>query len=240
MTRQKTKTTFCPRCRENGRDTKGNNLVWFDEDNAHCFACGYHVWPKHYTPVKPKKDYHGSTVLPADFTKEVPAKAWKWLLQYGLPIKYWRPYVGYSESHSRLVLTCGDPVLFSIGRDLTGESKAKWLAYGDTHKTAVSYGDVSSAKQVVLVEDLVSAHKVAQCSLVIPLFGTVVHPCHYKLLKYFGLPVVIWLDKDQEQYIPKKVAQLSIMTGLPCSNITTDKDPKELTQEYIKEKLLDI
>lgn len=236
MMRQKTFTTACPKCRENGRDRRGNNLVWFSEHDAHCFACGYHVYPKHYKPVI-KKDYHGSKVLPPDFTREVPAKAWKWLLQYGLPIKYWRPFVGYSESHSRLVLTCGDPVIFSVGRDLTGESKAKWLAYGDTHKTAVSYGDVSTAKQVTLVEDLVSAHKVAQLSLSVPLFGTSVHNCHYKLLKYFGLPVVLWLDKDQEHTMTKKCAQVSLYTGLPCSYIVTEKDPKELSIEYIKEKL---
>lgn len=220
-----------------GRDSKGNNLVWFDDDNAHCFACGHHVFPKHYVAPKPKKDYHGSTVLPADFSREVPAKAWKWLLKYGLPIRYWRPYVGYSESSSRLVLTVGDPVIFSIGRDTTGESKAKWLAYGDTHKTAVSYGDVSSAKQVVLVEDLVSAHKVAQVGLSIPLFGTVAHPCHYKLLKYLGLPVVLWLDKDQEHTMTKKCAQISLYTGLPCRYTVSDKDPKELSLDYIKERL---
>jgi len=176
-------------------------------------------------------------VLPPDFTREVPAKAWKWLLQYGLPIKYWRPYVGYSESHSRLVLTCGDPVIFSVGRDLTGESKAKWLAYGDTHKTAVSYGDVSTAKQVVLVEDLVSAHKVAQVTLSVPIFGTMVYNCHYKLLKYFGLPVVLWLDKDQDHTMTKKCAEISMYTGLPCSYVITEKDPKELSIDYIKEKL---
>ena len=127
--------------------------------------------------------------------------------------------------------------MFSIGRDITGKSKAKWLAYGDTHQTAVSYGDVSNSKQVVLVEDLVSAHKVAQVSLTVPIFGTRVHNCHYKLLKYFGLPVVLWLDKDQEHTMTKKCAEISLYTGLPCSYVVTEKDPKELSIDYIKEKL---
>lgn len=232
----RTWTTPCPKCQKMGRDTRGDNLVWFDEQNAHCYACGHHVWPKFYKPVK-KGVRHGSKVLPADFTKEVPAIAWKWLLQYGLPIKYWKPYVGYSEHDSRLVLTCGDPVVFSIGRDLTGESKAKWLAYGDTHSVGISYGDVSSAKQVVLVEDLISAHKVAQHTLTVPIFGTHIHPCHYKLLKYFGLPVVLWLDQDQDQYNVKRCSDINLFTGLPCRSITTDKDPKELSLDYIKEIL---
>ncbi len=34
----------CPKCRENGEDTSGDNLINFGEGRgAHCFACGYHV-----------------------------------------------------------------------------------------------------------------------------------------------------------------------------------------------------
>ena len=34
----------CPKCREKGEDTSGDNLVNFGEGRgAHCFACGYHV-----------------------------------------------------------------------------------------------------------------------------------------------------------------------------------------------------
>lgn len=231
----RTWTTPCPKCQKIGRDTKGNNLVWFDEQNAHCFACGYHVYPKAYIPKE--KVRHVSTVLPSDFSKEVPAIAWKWLLQYGLSLKYWQRFTGYSESLSRLVFTCGDPVQFSVCRDLTGESKAKWITFGDSHQTSVCYGDVSSSKQVAVVEDVISAHKVAQVTASVPIFGTRMYPCHYKLLKKMGLPVVLWLDKDQEHTMTRKCADISLFTGLPCSYVVTEKDPKELSIDYIKEKL---
>lgn len=35
----------CPRCRENGRDTAGDNLVVYEDGSVHCFACGYHPKP---------------------------------------------------------------------------------------------------------------------------------------------------------------------------------------------------
>ena len=31
----------CPKCRSEGRDRKGNNLIMYDNGSAHCFACGY-------------------------------------------------------------------------------------------------------------------------------------------------------------------------------------------------------
>jgi twinkle protein len=35
------RTSPCPRCRANGRDRSGDNLKWYTNDTAHCFACGY-------------------------------------------------------------------------------------------------------------------------------------------------------------------------------------------------------
>ena len=31
----------CPKCRSEGRDRKGNNLIMYDNGSAHCFVCGY-------------------------------------------------------------------------------------------------------------------------------------------------------------------------------------------------------
>src|SRR3990172_7201619 len=32
----------CPECRKAGRDTSGDNLSYYPDGGAHCFACGYH------------------------------------------------------------------------------------------------------------------------------------------------------------------------------------------------------
>lgn len=34
----------CPKCRENNRDKKGNNLGSYDDGHFYCFACGYYKW----------------------------------------------------------------------------------------------------------------------------------------------------------------------------------------------------
>lgn len=38
-------TSACPSCRSKGRDRSGDNLVSYDDESAHCFACGYDQQP---------------------------------------------------------------------------------------------------------------------------------------------------------------------------------------------------
>ncbi len=231
-------TTTCPRCRERGADSKGDNLVLYDDGGGHCFACGYHKWGNGVKRLATKEKPHGTSLLPADFSREVPAIAWKWLLQYGLPVSYWRPFVGWSEKDSRLVFTVGDPAVFSIGRLITNDTtrdNRKWYVWGDSHKTGITIGEPTNC--VVLVEDVISAHKVGRVTAAIPLFGTVVYPAHIRLLRYLGLPIVLWLDKDQQGTTYKKANQISMLTGLSCSVVHTDKDPKELDLQIVKEQL---
>jgi hypothetical protein len=180
-------------------------------------------------------------MLPADFTRQVPAAGWKWLLQYGLGFKYWQPFVGWSEKDSRLVFTVGEPTQFSIGRFIPTEGRdtntRKWFVWGESHTRAHILGDYRQSKTVVLVEDLISAHKVGQLQSCIPLFGTKVFDAAIPVLRHIGLPVTIWLDMDQQSTIHKKASNLSLITGLPVSYRFTKEDPKLLSIERIKEEL---
>lgn len=136
------------------------------------------------------------------------------------------------------MFTVGEPTCFSIGRIIQSEAtkdNRKWFVWGDSHRTAVSIGE--SGEKTVFVEDIVSAHKVGRVAQAIPIFGTVIHTAHLRLAKYLGKPIVLWLDKDQQGYTMKKAAQISMLTGLPCQVIHTDKDPKELDLQIVKEIL---
>lgn len=184
-------------------------------------------------------------MLPIDFTREVPAAALKWLLSFGLPWSYWKETIGYSPSEARLYFTLGSPLAGSVGRyvgpqqrpgeqqPVGADEKPKWKARGDIHKhcevVSPSLGPV-----VVLVEDLVSAHKVAQVTTAIPLFGVQTHPAHFYYLLRDDRPVVLWLDKDQEgRSIMHKAIGIQAVLNRQVSIVTTDKDPKELSYESI-------
>jgi hypothetical protein len=187
------------------------------------------------------------SLLPSDFSREVPTAAWKWLLQYGLPYSYWQPIVGYSQKDERLVFLVGSPFKFSIGR-LIGSDRnealsedatksnakpRKWYVWGDSHKHCERLGQ---GPTTVLVEDLVSAHKIAVTGVAetIPLFGTRVFQDVLYYLMTINKPIKLWLDKDQEGVVKKQALWLQTMTGNPVDIIITDKDPKCMPMEALK------
>lgn len=210
---------------------------------------------------KGKKDDSTSKILPASFTREVPQRAWQWLFKFGLGFTYWKEKVGFAPSEDRLIFLVGDPVAFSIGRYIppglfgspeggvqVGEGSSdgsvvssetrtprKWYAYGDPHKHCeVLHPDSGPGETVVLVEDIVSAHKVGRETTCIPLFGTQIHKPHLYYLMNQNKPIRIWLDKDQEHNVHKMTLHLQSMVDVPVSVIITEDDPKWQSFETIR------
>lgn len=227
----------CPKCRERGADRSGDNLIIFPDGGKCCFACGYRVSSKPWI-VKPtvEENPNEPKSIPSDFTREIPAKGWKWLLQYGLSYTYWKAHTGYSESEDRLIFTVGNPVRFSQGRDISGE-KVKWKTYGRPHESCTVLGDTQDNSCTVLVEDIISAHKVSQLTAVIPLFGTNISSKVIQYLTTTDKPVILWLDGDQLPTMKKKVNKLSLFLSNTIKVIHTDKDPKEFTLSEIEKVL---
>lgn len=234
----------CPQCRERGKDSRGDNRVEYADGGSHCFSCGFHSWGNMVSRFRDLVvEKHDSKVLPSDFTRDVEPEGWKWLLQYGLPYSYWKESVGYSKAFGRLVFPIGRPgaPVFSIGRlidESRDEHKRKWKVWGNCHTytEVVGQGDVTC-----LVEDLLSAHKIGQIVESIPLFGTTIHPCHLNTLrKAPNKPLVLWLDKDQEGGTKKKALRLQMLVNRPVFVKHTEKDPKCLSVQEIKEVLYEV
>ena len=230
----------CPKCVSNGRDTRGDNLVRYPDSSGHCFSCSYHEFTPFTSRFSVIKEVNvPKSLLPSDFTREIPRHALQWLLQWELPYSYWKENIGYSPKEERLIFRVGSPNLaFSIGRYLPvgepTERPRKWYVWGDPHRHAEIIGGGKDGS-IILVEDLISAHKVGQISECIPLFGTSIHtPVVYHLMNS-NKPVKIWLDKDQEQPVKKKAIQLSSLIDRPVDIIVTEKDPKTYTINQLKE-----
>lgn len=231
----------CPRCRDNGRDTRGDNLGVFIDGSYFCFACAYRRDGSVFRRFLQSTNQDGGRVnerekslLPTDFSRDIPKEAWQWLLQYGLPYTYWKDQVGYSAQDHRLVFRVGNPLQFAIGRYFGTEGRRKWYIWGDPkeHCEVVGTGAV-----VALVEDLISAHKIGQAAVGIPLFGTNVHPVHIYYLRSVDKRIVLWLDKDQNHSVRSKALRLSSLIGRAVDVVVTDNDPKALPVESIREYL---
>lgn len=234
----------CPRCAENGRDRHRDNLGVYSDGGKHCFSCGFHINPKFQASLpgqlkhlieRPIDDYQ-KAVLPSDFQRQIPAKEWKWLLQYQLPMSYWQAYCGYSPSQERLIFTVGNPTRFSVGRFVGDSSlgKSKWKVYGDK-SIYVEVVSEQLSEQVVLVEDIISAHKLGTITSSIPLFGTIISDIVVKKLQELKRPVRLWLDEDQYSLLPKKIGRLQALLGVSVNHITTRKDPKGYSVDELEE-----
>jgi hypothetical protein len=238
----------CEKCRERGKDSRGDNLAVYSDGGKHCFSCGNHIHPRSSDRWVKKVDHEIENkvkrILPDDFTWDVPARCWEWLLQYGLPYDHWKPIVGWSERFQRMVFRVGEPLSFSIGRylpitpDLDGRGHVlrKWYVWGDAHKHVECLGNILN-KSITLVEDLISAHKVSLVSECIPLFGTNISKPLLYYLRQSGKPINLWLDSDQGDNMPSKAANLSLLTGCQVNIINSNKDPKEYGFSEIEDYL---
>lgn len=260
----RTKNEPCPKCRERGRDRRGDNLVRYSDSGAHCFSCGHHEHPKGIQPkVKEQNgNAHEEGPLPRDFTREVPAMGWRWLLQYGLPYSYWKEFTGYSPATERLILTHGNPVEVSVGRFVGANPEdqgalqlwsggvgglqlrpsqpvPKWRMWGDRLRSATLLEPKERrSDEVILVEDIVSAHKVREAGYTaIPIFGSNIYPKVLSTLRPLKRPVALWLDGDLWGVLPPKLNRLQAFLNVPVRFIRTDKDPKEYDVEQIRATL---
>jgi hypothetical protein len=250
----------CPRCQDGGRDRAGDNLANYADGSHHCFSCGYHRFPTTSNILKKENQSvnENKDVLPFDFKREIPAAGWRWLLQYGLPYTYWLPYVGYSEATDRLIVTVGKPPKFSIGRYIGDDARErarndptfrKWRIWGDRRGHVEVLGE-SHDGPIVLVEDIISAHKVGQVATCIPLFGTKVLDSVIKKLIELERkastdaagaaqrrPVVLWLDEDQYTLLPPKINRLQSFLSASVRHIKAEKDAKWYTTKEIDETI---
>lgn len=239
--------TRCPKCAEQGRDRSGDNLAVYADGGTYCFSCGHsnkgsiegrlNKAGKQAKPLRP---------LPHDTGVWLAPEAMDWLHRY-FPDTRDFPQCFWSESTRYLIFPIFGteaphyPLLAWQARYLgDNPDHPKWVGYGITEKVFHPIGMPSST--IVLVEDLISAHKVAGVGhrehYAMPLFGSHIGLQRLANLKnYMGVDtIVIWLDEDKKEY-SIKAAKEAQSIGLQVRTIITERDPKDHTYEEINKLL---
>lgn len=89
---------------------------------------------------------------------------------------------------------------------------------------------------IVVTEDILSSVRVGR---VLPSISTLGTSLHYNVAQHALNPcerVFIWYDGDEAGVRGATKAKKTLtMLGIPCSIVTTDKDPKEYNNEEIKD-----
>lgn len=149
----------------------------------------------------------------------------------------------YNLTDCRLVLQCGDAY---IGRDMTGQSSAKWFHYYSQKPMDFLYlqgeNKYSTREPIVLTEDLFSAMKVQQYTGLSALccFGTHVSDAIVGFLTYpnSNYYPILAFDGDKAGWRATRDASKRLgIRGVPYTTvkIPDDKDPKDLSPIELNE-----
>jgi len=182
-------------------------------------------------------------VLPNDFTNKIPDVGMVWLMKYDIShdeiIKY---NIGYSNSYKRIIFPIyeDNKLIYWQGRntDSNDTSKPKWINVKQTGRSNIYFksADDDSSK-IVIVEDILSAIKVGRITTSYALLGSYIPDS--LILSLSTIPKVhvhLWLDGDKRLYAINSAMRMRNY-GMTTHVHITERDPKELTEEEIIEKI---
>jgi len=236
----------CPRCASRGQDTSGDNLAVYEDGHAHCYACQYHkgtdVSQRLYQAAYPfpqSDPTHKALDFPEDVSYTLPEECMRWLRGYNIfdnEIK--RHNMCWSPSQELLIFPVfnhwpnsdGNPdeLAMWIGRSfqkvvpIGSKLKPKYIKHGHTGDILHWIG--KPTKEVILVEDLISAIKVGRYYQAMPLWGSHVSLTQIDRLSRYFERVGIWLDRDKLDHSIRLVLRASQI--VPTFLVSTEFDPK--------------
>jgi ribosomal protein S27AE len=219
----------CPRCGSK------DNLAEYS-DHYFCFGCKYNKPKNDLKSIRNKlkvKEVLEETNLQLQTTFELPTVAKQWLFKYGItPQEIEEFNFSWDESKSLLILI--NHPNFWQGRVFNDSFPTKYRNTGSKPLTYYGFADT-----IVLVEDVLSAVKIARLSPQVcacPLFGSSVPDEWVRTLSERFKIVKIWLDRDKASNAVKIMRSFR-SRGIESDVVVTPNDPKEYSTQEIHDFL---
>lgn len=230
----------CPACAKYGKDRAGDNLAIYSDGHQFCFACGYYLPgdPLHSLKETPVTTTKTDFSLPDDVEPALAGLGWTWLNKYGItPTEVYKYKVLWSEKLQWLIFPyfTDNELICWQARNFNTNKPYKYLTRGNPADTLWVYNH--SKKQIVLVEDVVSAIKCNRIMDSMPILGSVISNLTLTRLKRYYDTLFIWLDPDKHKEAIK-FSQTAQLFNFKVTTILSDKDPKDYSNEEINQKLL--
>ena len=187
--------------------------------------------------TKNNKDNNDNN-MPSDFSYSIPPVPYKWLKQYGITNEeIISNKIGWSNIKQMLIFpySVNGDLIFWQGRYFP-KQKVKCHTKGNPANTLILLDYMQDNQRVVVVEDPVSAIKVARHAPVHCLFGSSLSMNNAIRLSRMYKELIVWLDYDkvgEAAKLAKKFAPLYIVSKFVISH----DDPKECSDAFIKEKI---
>lgn len=253
----------CPKCKNEGRDTSGDNLAIYSDGHAWCFGGHGYFHPNNVSApnyalggesCSPKKHNEriGSVEYfrpkrgnPEDETeRKITEDPRSWLQKYGITEKDLLTYdIQIGEDTVTFSLKKGDSVCYRNIRNFRkGADKytSKRLIPG-TLWDPLRSSKTKDDSPLVIVEDVVSAIKVSKAGYkALPLCGSGINVKALKrAVDESGAQEAtrIWLDPDKRLESLKMASRLNQWEGYGVTLVFSGRDPKDYSEEAIKELL---
>lgn len=250
----------CPKCREKGRDRRGNNLQRWPDGHAHCFACTYHEFNMQGTvgymgnileveQLKKNKMFEAPDLkLPDDATTSIDAVALIWLAKYDIELNEVEQYdFRWSPSKKMLIF----PFYANEYEDHHHEGKLMgWQGRSFNLNSQMQYYKVGGfidfynvlnfeggkGDELIIVEDYISAIKVARQFTTMALLGSQMSTPRMNGLKKWTQHLTFWLDEDKADKAGELV-RVATMLGFHAKYVITKHDPKAYDNATIEDIL---
>jgi hypothetical protein len=230
----------CPRC--GSRD----NLARYMDGSAWCFGCHYRERANRIPVVNEKwlEKEEDAIVLDDDLCYNYPVHVVSWLAKYGITVEEaikhgWK----YGPKRDQLVFIFKDEagnISCTQARNFWEGSKRKYFNQGAAQQTLPIFRgphERDVRPLLVIVEDAVSAAKIARQCDAMPCLGSYLPKNKQNALRLLGYEeLVVWLDADKLKEA-REIADQAKWLGFKTKVVYTERDPKEYDNSEIQKLL---
>lgn len=215
----------------------------YDDGGTYCFSCKSHKSAQISGYVRESQVTNPNIIqLPYDLSNEYSPEAIAWVTSYGLRVDELIHHgVKFSKHLNQLLYIF--PTIDQTGVGIVqaknfNPGARKYFNQGEIRNVLPVFDYSTKDKEaLVIVEDCISAMKIARVFHAMPLLGSSLMLSKVPQIKRAGYRrVVVWLDHDKYKEsvgIATKFQMLGINTHCIC----TDMDPKCYSMDQIKDKL---
>jgi hypothetical protein len=232
------KKSQCPRCAEDGNDTRKDNFHLYSDGHSYCFACGFYVFGSR----RPRPQAEAKALpsnfqfnIPDDATTDIAFEAMCWLGRdcHLTQSDIIHNKILWSPRYLWLIFPIeyeGTTLGFQA-RNFNKQKPYKWFTKFNKKDLLRIYG--KPTQTLVLVEDIVSAIRISKYLSTAPLFGAMISDRMFLKIKTNVFDQVkIWLDQDKVKEA-LLYAQRARELGINASCILTEEDPKCHTNQEL-------
>lgn len=231
----------CPKC--GSRD----NLARYLDGSAWCFGCHHRERGDRIPIIDDKwlERKEDAIVLDDDLCSDFPVHVVSWLAKYDITVEEaikhgWK----FAPKRNQLVFIfrdeAGNPTV-TQARNFWEGAKSKYFNQGSPEQILPIFqgpGTLLVGRRLCIVEDAVSAAKIARQCDAMPCLGSYLPKRKQNALRLLGYEqLIVWLDADKLREA-RQIADQAKLLGFDTKVVYTELDPKEYSDTEIENALL--